>query len=61
MICVYKLKVKKSKIKNFKNRRVTGWYQRLWYNFFARGNFLYLNQSFSLSMSKFLHLLFIVL
>ena len=55
MICVYKLKAKKSK----KNRRVKQ--DGIKDNgtiFFAGGNFLYLNQSFSLSMSKFLHLLF---
>ena len=58
MICVYKLKAKKSKKKK-NNRRVTGWYQRQWYNFFLqRGNFLFLNQRFSLRMSKFLYLLF---
>ena len=49
MVCVYKLKAEKVK----KNRRVRGTIF-----FFARGKFFILNQSFGLSMSKFLHLLF---
>ena len=50
----------KSKEKGKKNRRATDGIKGSGTIFFARGggNFLFLNQSFSLSMSKFLHLLF---
>ena len=54
MICVYKLKARKSEKKG-SNRMVS----KTVVHFFCRGVvFLFLNQSSSLSMSKFLYLLF---
>ena len=51
-----KEKLKKKK-KKTGNRGGTGWYQRQWYIFFLQGGSFFILGS-SLSMSRFLHLLF---
>ena len=48
---------RKEKLKKKENRGGTGWYQRQWYIFFLQGGSFFILGS-SLSMSRFLHLLF---